>query len=627
MEPPKTENGGEQANHDDELRIFERLFDPAVSSQPGDTIRRSNRGGSSGTAPKLMALFQPPEASIQEKNTPSEASKEKCSVSSPRDSSSVPSYELQTIDRSFHTAATDSKKPGEDIADLSPSSSAIQSEPDDSKPLAGESLIMDSRHNRIMSNISLDPGLRNSISQATGTPTIPVLKPPSATRSRSEIAAEFVGNRASPLHRRGISWDVNLGAQVRKNPSGFGQGNYEFENNGYYTSDSEDVLLNPPIPNHSSPGTTISGRRKLARSRHLTSLQDILQQHPLEVEAETLLLTAIEDLDPVGARSRSESDTTTSGGILHHVPHGAEDSISVGTKEGSSIRTLSTSTPGTSAPTKRKHRRQQTMEQRLDGLADALESMHIEEDGGPVEVHSPPEEVMLTASDNMNKHASVLFNRRRAMSEDVRKDNIDANHLESVYEQPGVEELENSSSRMDHDIETGVERTPNDHSEKSDKAHKSLKQRRKSRLDRVLLLIPGARELFEFMSANKGGIVTFVTLMAWIMVPSLVVAVILFELFENPPTGHVDDGRHASASWWLLFIGVRHVVTLAFAFATQLFFVDFLCIGRRWTSRYMGPIATLLIVQSRGWPFVLSWWSCYNLCLNAGAHPVILPLH
>jgi hypothetical protein len=54
---------------------------------------------------------------------------------------------------------------------------------------------------------------------------------------------------------------------------------------------------------------------------------------------------------------------------------------------------------------------------------------------------------------------------------------------------------------------------------------------------------------------------------------------------------------------------MRQIITLSIALLLQLVIVDFLSVGTRATLRVFGPVMTLLIVQSRGWPFVFFWWS------------------
>lgn len=81
--------------------------------------------------------------------------------------------------------------------------------------------------------------------------------------------------------------------------------------------------------------------------------------------------------------------------------------------------------------------------------------------------------------------------------------------------------------------------------------------------------------------------------------------------------GHAVNSDKASASWWLLFI-TRQSFVLGLAKATEIFLIDFLCLGVKWASFLLGPFLTLFLVQSRGWPFLATTWSIYAILLLHG---------
>ena len=131
----------------------------------------------------------------------------------------------------------------------------------------------------------------------------------------------------------------------------------------------------------------------------------------------------------------------------------------------------------------------------------------------------------------------------------------------------------------------------------------------------------------------------FQRLVLYIVVPFVGVAALLYYCFENPPTGILssedlldeeDDKKvdnkddeeeaEASASWWLLFC-VRQVVTLSLALGVQAIVIDFFSVGTRVIPKLLGPLVTLLIVQSKGWPFVVFAWSILDFSLLYGEHP------
>jgi hypothetical protein len=94
----------------------------------------------------------------------------------------------------------------------------------------------------------------------------------------------------------------------------------------------------------------------------------------------------------------------------------------------------------------------------------------------------------------------------------------------------------------------------------------------------------------------------------YLIIPCTGVAAILFNLADNPPTGYnvpasasgaAVHSTTASASWWLLFLGVRQVITFSLAMASELIVIDLLSIRVRGTLKVFGPWITLMIVQVR----------------------------
>jgi hypothetical protein len=115
----------------------------------------------------------------------------------------------------------------------------------------------------------------------------------------------------------------------------------------------------------------------------------------------------------------------------------------------------------------------------------------------------------------------------------------------------------------------------------------------------------------------------------YLILPSTGIAAILFHLADNPPTGYdvpettsgaAVHSSTASASWWLLFLGVRQVITFSLAMGTELIVIDWLSIRVRGTLRVFGPWITLMIVQSKGWPFLIFAWGLFDFCLLYGDH-------
>jgi hypothetical protein len=117
----------------------------------------------------------------------------------------------------------------------------------------------------------------------------------------------------------------------------------------------------------------------------------------------------------------------------------------------------------------------------------------------------------------------------------------------------------------------------------------------------------------KFLNPRKQSLRMYVKIiLMYIMIPATGVAGILFYLAGNPPygtcdpvTGCVPRKEYPSASWWILFIGCRQIVIACLAKLTEAFVIDFLALRTQFTLRLFGPMVTLLLVQARGWPFLL----------------------
>eukprot|EP00980_Cylindrotheca_fusiformis_P014041 scaffold3670_cov124-Cylindrotheca_fusiformis.AAC.17 len=79
---------------------------------------------------------------------------------------------------------------------------------------------------------------------------------------------------------------------------------------------------------------------------------------------------------------------------------------------------------------------------------------------------------------------------------------------------------------------------------------------------------------------------------------------------------HGQQHSGPSTSWWILFIGVRQVMVVGLARASQFLIMTFaLKINIR---GMVGQSFRLYLLQARGWPFVLILWSVYNFILLNG---------
>eukprot|EP00547_Thalassionema_nitzschioides_P012517 CAMPEP_0194260580 /NCGR_PEP_ID=MMETSP0158-20130606/45583_1 /TAXON_ID=33649 /ORGANISM="Thalassionema nitzschioides, Strain L26-B" /LENGTH=957 /DNA_ID=CAMNT_0039000675 /DNA_START=52 /DNA_END=2923 /DNA_ORIENTATION=+ len=77
----------------------------------------------------------------------------------------------------------------------------------------------------------------------------------------------------------------------------------------------------------------------------------------------------------------------------------------------------------------------------------------------------------------------------------------------------------------------------------------------------------------------------------------------------------IDDCT--TISWVCLFI-IRLIVTFYLANLAQLVVIDILCLHFRWVAKLLGPVVTLGVIQSKGWPFIIFVWGVINFFMLYG---------
>jgi predicted transcriptional regulator len=87
------------------------------------------------------------------------------------------------------------------------------------------------------------------------------------------------------------------------------------------------------------------------------------------------------------------------------------------------------------------------------------------------------------------------------------------------------------------------------------------------------------------------------------------VAIVLFYKFENPEIDALPG--NATVAWWCNF-GARLIVILEVSRVLKFLVIDCLVLGGGLSVKYMGAFITLLSLQAKDWPFVLSAWGILN---------------
>lgn len=140
------------------------------------------------------------------------------------------------------------------------------------------------------------------------------------------------------------------------------------------------------------------------------------------------------------------------------------------------------------------------------------------------------------------------------------------------------------------------------------------RRRKTTALSRVCAKMRFIEDFEAFLKPELEYLYAYCRTVLYIIVPATGIAFILFYLVDNPPTGRIDlkasmntnstllinddggtvDPNRASASWWILYAGVRQVITFSFARAMQVLIVDYFCLGSRLSLSIIGPMLTLL---------------------------------
>lgn len=397
----------------------------------------------------------------------------------------------------------------------------------------------------------------------------------------------------------------------------------------------------------------MGGRQQSARK---LTIDDILGTGKYESEAETSILKALEEqqyqnhaASSQHQRYQSETSTILSGVPGNLVPDFSEgDSAGAKSPDDSAIKrnpsndeddsnTHSSrssqmkqqSTPlihrERAARMQSNHRKTMSVEDRLAGLTFAMWNM--EDDDQPHLGASSGK-----SGDQFGKNVSIIASHELPMPLRNRLDTGSSNlggGLAAVEEseEGSSDDNKDDSSTASDDEDPNVSADVESNRQPGSRKHRK-KRERKNKHKRSSMITGAADKLKDdldiwktFFRPRREHMMSYMKrIICWVMVPFIGIAAILFYFADNTPTGKAIDGEpgdRASASWWLLFV-VRQVVTATLALGLQVFVIDFLCIGTKGMLRLLGPLLTLLVVQSKGWPFVVFCWSVLDFGLLYG---------
>jgi hypothetical protein len=495
----------------------------------------------------------------------------------------------------------------------------------------------------------------------------PVLSPHATKRPES------IGNRARsvsfgqypkqsphhnvhPQHQSNPSMNASAGSDVILNHFGGAADDYAIG-----LGLEPNMMLHPSNSNeaHHQRDHSITMRRRRLQSdaTRTINLNDLLSSGPYEIEAETNILKAIEEKPSRHRRYISETSTILSG-VPDTMAHdfsleeaddpplgdGSQDGVYASSYHGTSSTEEGEPSQGTGPPPppplqplvdveeemplikvdKKKnqlHRRTMSVEDRLAGLTFEYSNLEDGKNGSAAGNRN---------SDNVgstNVSSGEAFRQNTAVISRMEETNSPAGRnrkytdfsdklpavVETDEESPGTEGGRDEESNFGENDADGND--PNT----TDSRRTRRKEAQQKILSRATDHLKEDLEVWRtFFSPRKENVKTYFKFVTIYMgVPLIGAAFVLFYAFDNPPTYDKDAITNASASWWLLFC-MRQVITLSLALLMQLLIIDFLSVGTRVMLRIVGPILTLLIVQSRGWPFVFFWWSMFDFALIQG---------
>mmetsp|Transcript_11377 Transcript_11377/g.17454 ORF Transcript_11377/g.17454 Transcript_11377/m.17454 type:complete len:883 (+) Transcript_11377:72-2720(+) len=79
-----------------------------------------------------------------------------------------------------------------------------------------------------------------------------------------------------------------------------------------------------------------------------------------------------------------------------------------------------------------------------------------------------------------------------------------------------------------------------------------------------------------------------------------------------------DSEECTTVSWFCLFV-IRQIITLIAAVLIQHLVIDVMCLRLPCLQRLLGPLVILGIIQSKGWPFVVSIWAILDFLVLYGS--------
>ena len=479
-----------------------------------------------------------------------------------------------------------------------------------------------------------------------------------------------------------------------------------------------------PKPSNLSSNTPAGSPSRTEPARPVLRVNDIIKINPLESEAETLIMKAIERQDAIHQvqQTRSRANTATGSLLSNCIPN---ESIGIFSADGGVVKKTtfeegnnSIITPGSfeqrsrlpprapppppSQLPKPTFERHQTTEETLAAITMAMENFqdHSTTKNSTQHVQSaaeafaqnanilfnkkpapnlspkrnkgdspqqrrpsitvvnvaPPSGLTLPSLNNVNESSTTPNTGGGAAAADVTKIGANWMKLKNAVQTSTVAELNGIDLSSDqkiteeflNDVEIGEEipddgasPAPQDNALADGQSPSMRLNTHRSAANKNNPIVQAlsnsaVQDLKLFIDQRRRSIALYTRLLVLLVIPAMTVSCLLFYFFDNTPTGKLDielyrynktmvntkgqkiDEHTASVSWWILFVCVRQALTFSMAQFLQVFIIDFLCLNTRFFSTLFGNLVTLLIAQSKGWPFIVFTWGLLDLALLHG---------
>lgn len=364
-----------------------------------------------------------------------------------------------------------------------------------------------------------------------------------------------------------------------------------------------------------------------------------LQKHtPYEMEAETYLQKALDESDPTEG-GESEAQRT----ILGHVPPDADSSTFEAPKSDQEKKT------GLPLFQKGDHKKAKSTVESLWEVTNGLQELHSDghrhssifsSRGSKREDEDEPTSDM----DALVRNAATLMKRHKSSPTSESNEPAGPTEQEPASASDRWKKLRvsvqataaaTSTKKTDEEEEVETPREDTDGSSDEEEGPFNGVWKKKKKSSKVKSGVKDFEDWLRFKRMNVWKYTKFVLFL--IIVPATIVSALLYYVFDNPPcrgkvvcfprrregnSSSVADflgAGDASASWWILFIFVRQVITFTLAKITEVIIIDYLSLRTRVSTKLLGPFMTLFVVQSKGWPFLILMWGAYDLGMLYGS--------